>query len=75
MKTSNYNPSVFEVNLTSAIDSCKEEIQKKLKDNVTIVETENLMDRDNPMLVFHLKDNDGDMHEVVVKIIQRPDQV
>lgn len=76
MKTHNYNPSEFEVNLASAIVACKEEIQQKLKEsNLTIVETENLIKRDNPLLVFHLKDKDGDMHELVIKVIQRPDQV
>lgn len=74
MKTNNYNPSIFEVNLASAILACKDEIQKNLTDNMTIVETENLMERDNPIVVFHLQDGDGDMHEIVIKVIQRPDQ-
>lgn len=75
MKTHNYNPSIFEVNLASAILACQEEIQKNLKEDMTIVKTENLMERDNPILVFHIKDKDGDLHEVVIKVIQRPDKV
>lgn len=73
MKTHNYNPSEFEINLASAIADCEKEIQKKMKNKMTIIEMEHLMDRDNPMLVFHIQDKDGDMHEVVVKVIQRPD--
>lgn len=75
MKTHNYNPSVFEVKLASAIVSCQEQIQKSLGNDLTIVETEDRMNRDNPMVIFHLQDKDGDQHEVVLKIIQRPDQV
>lgn len=74
MKTHNYNPSIFEVNLASAVLACKEQIQKNLAEGLTIVETENLMERDNPILVFHLQDKDGDLHEVVIKVIQRPDK-
>lgn len=74
MKTSNYNPSVSEVNLASAILECKEEIQKKLKDNVKIVDTAEMLNQDNPLVIFQLQDEDGDQHEVVVKVIQRPDQ-
>ena len=75
MKTHNYNPSIFEVNLASAVLACQEEIQKNLKEGMTIVETENLMERDNPILVFHIQDKEGDLHEVVIKVIQRPDKV
>ena len=74
MKTGNYNPSVFEVNLASAILECKEEIQKKLKDNMKIVDTAEMLNQDNPLIIFQIQDEDGDQHEVVVKVIQRPDQ-
>lgn len=74
MKTQNYNPSVFEVNLTSAIMACKEEIQKNLTD-LKIVETTEDLNRDNPLIIFQLEDKDGDQHEVVLKVIQRPDQL
>lgn len=74
MKTQNYNPSVFEVNLASAIMACKEEIQKNLTD-LKIVDTTEDLNRDNPLLIFQLEDKDGDQHEVVLKVIQRPDQL
>ncbi len=74
MKTNNYNPSVFEVNLASAILACKNEIQEKLKDSkMKILEISDSMERDNPLLTFQLEDEDGDQHEVVIKVIQRPD--
>lgn len=76
MKTHNYNPSVFEVNLASAILACKKEIQEKLQDsNMKVLEIADQMDRDNPLLIFQLEDEDGDQHEVVIKVIQRPDTV
>ncbi|WP_017731465.1 hypothetical protein [Nafulsella turpanensis] len=74
MKTGDYNPSVFEVNLASAILECKDEIQKKLKDNMKIVEVSGMLKQDNPIVTFQLLDEDGDQHEVVVKVIQRPDR-
>lgn len=74
MKTQNYNPSIFEVNLASAIMACKEEIQKNLT-GMKIVETSEDLNRDNPLLIFQLEDEDGDQHEVVLKVIQRPDQL
>jgi hypothetical protein len=73
MKTLNYNPSIFEINLAKAISACKDEIQQNLKD-MKIVETSEEMQRDNPLLIFQLEDQDGDRHEVVIKVIQRPDQ-
>lgn len=75
MKTHNYNPSVYEVKLATAILSCQEQIQNSLGQDLKIVETEDRMDRDNPMVIFHLQDKDGDQHEVVIKVIQRPDQI
>ncbi len=75
MKTHNYNPSTFEVKLASAIVACKDQIQQKLGNDFKIVDTDDRMERDNPMVIFHLEDNDGDPHEVVIKIIQRPDQI
>ena len=74
MKTNNYNPSVFEVNLASAIIASKDTIQEKLKESkMKIIETSERMERDNPLITFQLEDEDGDQHEVVIKVIQRPD--
>ena len=74
MKTNNYNPSVFEVNLASAIIASKETIQEKLKESkMKIIKTSERLERDNPLITFQLEDEDGDQHEVVIKVIQRPD--
>lgn len=75
MKTSNYNPSIFEVQLASAIKACKSQIEQELANDTKIVDIDDRMQRDNPMVIFHLEDKDGDRHELVVKIIQRPDQL
>lgn len=73
MKTNNYNPSQLEIDLASAIMACKKQIQENLQESVKIVDSQNVMDRDNPLITFHLEDEDGDRHEVVIKVIQRPD--
>lgn len=73
MKTKNYNPSQLEKDLASAIMACKEQIQQNLQDSVKIVDSQQVMDRDNPLITFHLEDQDGDRHEIVIKVIQRPD--
>ena len=75
MKTSNYNPSIFEVQLASAIKACKDQIEQKLGNDSRILEIDDRIQRDNPMVIFQLEDKDGDRHEVVVKIIQRPDKL
>lgn len=72
MKTQRYNPSPLEVELAKAISALQDQIQKQLNGNA-IVSVKTTMEADNPQLNFLLKDNDGDKHEVVVKIIQRID--
>ena len=74
MKTSNYNPSIFEVQLASAIKACKNQIEQELGNDSKIVEIDDRIQKDNPTVVFHLEDKDGDRHEIVVKVIQRPDK-
>ena len=73
MKTKAYNPSQLEVELSTALTELKGEIEKYLTDN-KVVEIENRDHQDNPMLIFHLEDKDGDKHEMVVKVIQRADE-
>ena len=73
MKTLNYNPSVFEVKLAQAIMSCSEQIQQQLGKDVQIIDSMEEYQLDNPMITLHLKDEDGDIHELVIKVIQRPD--
>lgn len=72
MKTLNYNPSPFEIKLAKAITANIEAIGGSLE-NIKIVSHEEQLQRDNPMIVINMEDSDGDNHELVIKIIQRPD--
>ncbi|GJM29115.1 MAG: hypothetical protein DHS20C17_17500 [Cyclobacteriaceae bacterium] len=72
MKTEHYNPSQLEVEISYGLTELAKEMEKFLTHN-KVVKVENKIKEDNPMLVFQLVDSDGDPHEVVVKIIQRPD--
>jgi hypothetical protein len=73
MKTKTYNPSTLELEFAQAIQELSGELQKKIKSN-KILNIENKNTEDNPVLIFSLLDNDGDKHEIVLKIIQRIDQ-
>ncbi len=73
MKTSKYNPSDLEVNFARALEDLKGQIEQKLPDN-DIIDVENKITADNPLVKFFLLDKDGDPHEVVLKIIQTPDK-
>lgn len=73
MKTENYNPSQIETEFAQAITDLQAELEKKLSTN-KIVKVENKIGQDNPKLFIQLEDTDGDSHEIVIKIIQRPDK-
>ncbi|HLT73281.1 MAG TPA: hypothetical protein VKZ75_11550 [Cyclobacteriaceae bacterium] len=73
MKTPTYNPSPLEVNLADALYSLQKEIQQRLPDN-EIVDMKCETSTENPLVRFHLVDNDGDPHEIIVRIIQIPDK-
>ncbi|MTI23195.1 hypothetical protein E1176_19350 [Fulvivirga sp. RKSG066] len=73
MKTSKYNPSDLEVAFAQSLEDLKDDIQKKLPDN-EIIKIENRIKEDNPLVKFYLLDNDGDPHEIVLKVIQTPDR-
>jgi len=73
MKTTSYNPSSLEVDFANALVILQKDIQKHLQDN-KIVNIESNIQRDNPMIKFHLVDKDGDPHEIVIRIIQIPDK-
>lgn len=73
MKTENYNPSQIEVEMAYALIELKKQIEGFLTTN-KIKKIENKIKNDNPMLLFHLEDEDGDVHELVVKLIQRADK-
>lgn len=73
MKTTLYNPSNIELEFANAIKDLKTELEAKLSTN-RILDIKTTIDVDNPFLVFNLEDQDGDKHELVLKLIQRPDK-
>ena len=72
MKTILYNPSQLEIAMANALTALQPEIEARL-DQVIIKQIDAVTSTDNPFLIFKLEDADGDLHEVVVQIIQRPD--
>ena len=73
MITQNYNPSPIEVRFVEILCELKDEINKKLT-NFDVLKIENNTQLDNPTIDFYLKDIDGDEHEVILKVIQKPDE-
>lgn len=73
MKTSSYNPSPLEIAFATALESLQTEIESYLQGN-KITQIEAQVKKDNPMVKFNLVDNEGDPHEVVLRIIQIPDK-
>ncbi len=72
MITSDYNPSPLEVQMANILFELKDKIGQRLPD-YSIVKTDIDTTVDNPSVTFLLKDKDGDQHQLVLKIIQRPD--
>ena len=72
MKTTSYNPSALEVEMAEIIENMKDQINHKLKDRL-IVSIEHDLEMDNPQLYFKIEDDDGDKHELSLKLIQKPD--
>jgi hypothetical protein len=74
METKLYNPSQLEVNLMNAIASLTRELEMKLPGYKveSIFKKEEV---DNPSIIFRLQDRDNDPHEVVIRIIQRNDEI
>ena len=70
MKTKSYNPSQLEVEFSTALKELKGEIEKYLSGN-KILSVEDRSSQDNPLLIFKTEDEDGDQHELVIKVIQR----
>lgn len=73
MKTKDYNPSKLEVAFARAIEDLKDQIEKHLPNN-EVINVENKISADNPLVKFYLLDSDGDPHELVIKVIQSPDK-
>jgi hypothetical protein len=72
MITKDYNPSPLEVRFVQVLSELKDEINGKLS-NFDLYKIENNTELDNPTIEFFLKDRDGDKHEIVLKVIQKPD--
>ncbi|MCC9167620.1 hypothetical protein [Pontibacter harenae] len=74
MRTTNYNPSPLEVNFAKAFKDLTPQLESRIEGG-KVVNIESIHDADNPMVIFKLEDQEGDLHEVVVQIIQRPDAI
>ena len=72
MITKDYNPSPIEVKFVEVLCDLKNQINEKL-DNYDVTSIENNTQLDNPTVNFMLKDMDGDQHELILKVIQKPD--
>ena len=73
MKTESYNPSNLEVELTNILINLKQELEAGFSTN-KIEDITSVPDQDNPTVVIKTIDEDGDPHEIVIKVIQRPDK-
>lgn len=73
MITKDYNPSILEVKFAKALCELKDELNAKLNE-FEVLESKENTSVDNPTVDFLLKDQDGDPHEVIIKIIQKPDK-
>jgi hypothetical protein len=74
MITQDYNPSPLEVRFVQVLSELKDEINIKLS-NFDVYKIENNTQIANPTIEFFLKDKDGDEHEIVLKVIQKPDHL
>lgn len=75
MRTTHYNPSKLEVNFAKAFHELAPQLESQLDEGERVVDIETINDIDNPMVIYKLEDKEGDLHEVVVQIIQRPDAI
>jgi len=73
MKTTIYNPSPIETEIANVLVNLQDEIGKHLKDK-KIAKISSDLSQDNPSVRVTLVDNDGDQHEIVLKIVQIPDK-
>ena len=72
MKTETYNPSPLEVEMADILENLRETINDQLKDN-TIIEVDKNTFLDNPIVRIKTEDKDGDQHQLILRIIQKPD--
>ncbi|MFA0964309.1 hypothetical protein AB9P05_21060 [Roseivirga sp. BDSF3-8] len=74
MKTETYNPSRLEVEVAEALAELAPQLQEKLS-VFKITNVQKDVSIDNPTVTFQLKDQDGDKHELVLRVYQKPDPV
>lgn len=74
MKTEYYNPSNLEVRFAKALVELKDVIQNKLN-GYKIEDIESDTNADNPLLRINMTDKEGDKHQLVLKIIQKADDI
>lgn len=74
MKTKQYNPSQLEIDFADALEKIKPQLEEQLNGQ-KIMNVENKSQQDNPQLIFNLEDDDGDSHQMVVRLIQKPDRL
>lgn len=72
MKTQNYNPSPWEQTFAQIITDLKDNIQNQLSE-AKIIGVQADLESDNPSVRFNLEDDDGDPHDIVVRVIERID--
>lgn len=70
MKTTQYNPSPLEVAFVQVLEKLQTQITIEGQSIVKVVAN---YQKDNPEIIFTLQDADNDKHELLVKVIQRPD--
>jgi len=73
LKTESYNPSNFEVQVAKSLTRLKDELEMGFTTN-KIVGIDASLELDNPIVTIKTQDEDGDHHELVIKVIQRPDK-
>lgn len=74
MKTTSYNPSKLEVEIAKIIEKLKDQITAELPGR-RIIAVDHDLEMDNPILFLTIQDDDGDKHKMVLKLIQKPDEL
>jgi len=74
MKTTSYNPSTLEVEIAKIIEKLKDHITAELPSR-RIIAVDHDLEMDNPILYLTIQDDDGDLHKMVLKLIQKPDEL
>ena len=72
MKTESYDPGKLEVEMANIMLKIRNELESGLSDN-TIESISANIKLDNPQVHIKTGDNDGDPHEVILRIIQKTD--